>query len=153
MKKILILFVLSCLSISCSKDDDDDLQTPSTDFEINPPEWLQGSWEFEEEDQSGMEIKIFTDDVKMFSFGGAVVHDILGNPRSAVSKDNHTASVKEIFPSDDEYSIDVKIFDGNTQTQNMVYTFVRLESRTAKFTLNNYAVIIKKIQLVEIIRS
>ena len=151
MKKFFILFVLSSLSLSCSKDDD--LTTPSTDFAINPPEWLQGSWEFQEEDQSGMVIKIFTDDVKMFSFGGTVVHDILGNPRSAVSKDNHTASVEETFPSDDEYTINVKIFDGNIQTQNMVYTFIRLESRTAEFTLNNYSVIIKKIQPLQIIGS
>lgn len=41
MKKILGLFLLFSISISCSSDDENSVNSDSS---INPPNWIQGTW-------------------------------------------------------------------------------------------------------------
>lgn len=47
MKKLLLLFVTACLTVSCSSDDGDSGSSPNNQNKITPPAWIQGEWKGE----------------------------------------------------------------------------------------------------------
>lgn len=140
MKNFFMLFVLCSFFLSCSSDDE---LTP--DISINPPIWLQGTWEEESPSINQGKIEISGNNVKILSFGGASIFDVVGHAKNAASAPNSSANITETLVSEDAYSFIMTINYQNAEVSRLTFSFVLLDADTIEYSQNSFSLRMKKI--------
>jgi|AntRauTorckE5430_2_1112549.scaffolds.fasta_scaffold17294_2 hypothetical protein len=124
MKKILgFILLLTILFTSCSSNDDD---SRMSNFEINPPDWIQGTWMLEEENQaSGYKFK--NDDFCIISILRQTCH------KELLSQSNSSGVLTSVNEEITENSYLIEMTLGG---QIFTYEFIKISSNQIEW-LNN----------------
>ncbi|MDT0677686.1 hypothetical protein [Autumnicola musiva] len=141
MKRVLIIFIFCSLSLGCSSDD---TAQPSK-IALHPPEWLQGSWkQYELCGSLCHELEISEDNIKIITWGGANVFDLLNTAKNSQARSNASASIEENIVSENKYEFIFTTFEGEMINYRMKYNFILLDSTTVSFSQNSYEYKMKK---------
>jgi hypothetical protein len=124
MKKILgFILLLTILFTSCSSNDDD---SRMSNFEINPPDWIQGTWMLEEENQASG-YKFVNDDFCIISILQQTCH------KELLSQSNSSGVLTSVNEEITENSYLIEITLGG---QIFTYEFIKISSNQIEW-LNN----------------
>jgi len=124
MKKILgFILLLTILFTSCSSNDDD---SRMSNFEINPPDWIQGTWMLEEENQASG-YKFVNDDFCIISILQQTCH------KELLSQSNSSGVLTSVNEEITENSYLIEMTLGG---QIFTYEFIKISSNQIEW-LNN----------------
>lgn len=144
MKKFFIVLVLCGFFHSCSPDDNnnDDLLS---DISLNPPTWLQGTWEEEVASIHQSEIEVSENNIKILSFGGASIFDIVGHAKNSASAPNSSANITETLISKDAYSFVMTVNYQNAEVLRMTFKFILIDPGIIEYSQNSSTFRMKKV--------
>jgi hypothetical protein len=124
MKKILgFILLLTILFTSCSSNDDD---SRMSNFKINPPDWIQGTWMLEEENQASG-YKFVNDDFCIISILRQTCQ------KELLSQSNSSGVLTSVNEEITENSYLIEITLGG---QIFTYEFIKISPNQIKW-LNN----------------